>query len=56
MDKFISKFDGRTATDWIAQAEQFERMTKRFKSNSELSETFGKLAEDAREKARQRHL
>ena len=55
MDKFRSKFDGRTAGDWMAQAEQFERMAKRFKSNAELSESFAKLAEDARDRATQHH-
>ena len=52
MDKPRSRFDDRSAADWIAQAEQFERMAAQFSANAELSESFKSLAEDAREKAR----
>lgn len=52
MDKPRSRFDDRSAEDWIAQAEQFERMAGQFSANPELSDSFKHLAEDAREKAR----
>lgn len=52
MDKLRSRFDDRSTEDWIAQAEQFERMAAQFSANPELRDSFKQLAEDAREKAR----
>lgn len=46
------RFDGRSAADWIAQAERFERMAEQFQANAELSANFRELAIDAREKAK----
>lgn len=51
MDKYRSRFDRRMGVEWIAQAEEFERMAEQFKWNTQLSASFSKLAADAREKA-----
>ncbi len=45
-------FDGRSAADWVAQAERYERMAEQFQANAELSGNFRRLAADARERAK----
>lgn len=54
MDRYRSRFDGRTPADWITQAEQFERMADQFRGNPDLSDSFRKLAKDARDRAEHR--
>jgi hypothetical protein len=51
MDNPRSPFENRSAADWIAQAEKFERIAAHFSANPELGDSFRHLAEDAREKA-----
>ncbi len=53
MEIYTPRFDRRSAAERIAQAEKFERMAERFKSNPKLSDGFRRLAEDAREQVRQ---
>lgn len=53
MEIYTPSFDSRSAVERIAQAEQFERMAERFKDNSELSDGFRQLAEQARQQVRQ---
>lgn len=52
METYTPRFDRRSAAERLAEAEKFELMAERFKSNPELSERFRKLAEDVREQVR----
>lgn len=52
-EDYTPRFDHRSATERLADAEKFERMAERFKNNSRLSASFKKLAEEAREQVRQ---
>lgn len=52
MENYTPRFDRRSAAERLAQAEKFEQMAEQFKSNPKLSESFRKLAEEAREQVR----
>lgn len=52
MTVYTPAFDGRSAEDWLAQAERFESMAERFEKNPQLVRGFRHLAEDARERAK----
>ena len=52
MEKYTPLFDRRSAAERLAQAERFERIAERFKTNPELSASFNKLAREAREQVR----
>jgi len=54
LEKYRSWLADRTIADWVAQAEQFERMAERFKGTPELSDNFKKLAAYARDRTRHR--
>jgi len=48
----MPRFDGRSAADWLTQAERFGRMAEQFAKNPQLSESFRDLAAGARQMAR----
>jgi hypothetical protein len=48
---FKPRLDDRSPDEWLSEAEKFQDMARRFRHNSQLSETFDALAEDARERA-----
>jgi len=55
VDEQRGLIDGRTAAEWLAQAERYERMAAHLaRSNHELSEGFLEMAKDARERAQRR--
>lgn len=53
VDSYKPRFDGRSAEDWLAEAERFERMAVQFRASPELSGNFRDLAAVARGKASQ---
>lgn len=52
METYHPRFDSRSAAQRLAEAEKFDAMAERFKSNPELSEGFRKLALEARQQVR----
>lgn len=51
-DGHMPRFDGRSAADWLTQAERFGRMAEQFAKNPQLSESFRDLAAGTRQMAR----
>jgi hypothetical protein len=43
--------DDRSPDEWLAEAEKYQPMARRFRHNTKLSKTFNALAEDARQRA-----
>lgn len=48
MDAFNSRFDHRSAADWLREAEHFDEMAERFKDNARLADGFRALGANAR--------
>lgn len=53
MDAYKPRFDMRSAADWLAEADHFDRMAEQFKDTAELSRGFRELATEARRRAAQ---
>jgi hypothetical protein len=51
MDTFKLRLDDRSPDEWLAEAEKYQQMARRFRHNSELSKTFNALAADACQRA-----
>lgn len=51
MDTFKPRLDDRSPDDWLAEAEKYLQMARRFRHNTQVSKTFGALAEDACKRA-----
>ena len=51
MDGLKPRLDDRSPDDWLAEAEKFRQMARRFRHKSELSKTFQVLAADACQRA-----
>ena len=51
MNRYETRFDGRSAADWLLDAEHFERMADQLKGKTKLSRSFRELAAEARRKA-----
>lgn len=51
MDLFKPRLDDRSPDEWLAEAEKYQKMARRFRHKSELSKTFNALAEDAYRRA-----
>lgn len=44
MDTFKPRWNERSPDEWLAEAEKYQQMARRFKHNPELSKTFNALA------------
>jgi len=51
VDQQIRRFETRSAAEWLAEAEHFERMAEKFRENVELHEGFLNLAANARKRS-----
>ena len=51
MDTFKSRLDDRSPGEWLAEAEKYLQMARRFKHNPRVRKAFSALAEDACQRA-----